>query len=349
MGKSSDAPPAPDYKAAAEAKSSGDLEAARSAAAANRVNQVTPYGNLTYSNSGRKFDQTAYDAAMSAYRDNLAAYGSGPQQPTGPIPQAFGDSEMGGSNASMAYQPQMQMNAPVAPKIEDFYTGSVDDGWTATQSLAPAQQQLLDQQNKTSLGLANLADQGLGYVSNVISKPFDMSGAPAIQTGDNAWNQAYNAIVGRNQSQMDRADAANRTQLANQGIMQGSEAYRNAMDDRSRANNDFLLGAQQQAGQEDSRRYAQSLSGRQNYLQEQAFLRNEPLNMLNAVRTGSQVTNPSFANVPQQATTSGADYLGAAQGQNQYNMGLYNSDVASNNAKTSAGVGAVATIAAAFL
>ena len=352
MGKDSGSPPEPDYKGAAEAKATGDLEAARAAAAANRVNQVTPYGNLTYSNTGRKFDQAAYDAAMDAYRENLAAYGSGQQQ----------------AGAS-----------PVAPRYEDYYTGTVDDGWTATQTLSPDQQALLDQQNKTSLGLASLADTGLGYVRDTLSKPFSMEGAPdtpevydsrgapAIYSGDTAWNQAYNAIVNRNQPLMDRADAANRTQLANQGITQGSEAYRNSMDDRSRANNDFLLGAQQQAGQEDSRRYAQALSarqnyaqeqnqtynqgllGRQNYLQEQSFLRNEPLNMLNAVRTGSQVTNPSFVSVPQQAATSGADYLGAAQGQNQYNMGLYNSETASNNAKTSAGVGAVATIAAAFL
>lgn len=348
MGKSSGSPPEPDYKGAAEAKAAGDLEAARAAAAANRVNQVTPYGNLTYSNTGRKFDQVAYDAAMDAYRENLAAYGSGSQQPDGPQRNAFGDTEMGGMMGDVS-APAQHMNAPVAPKFEDYYTGSQDDGWTATQTLSPDQQALLDQQNKTSLGLASLADAGLGYVRDTLSKPFSMEGSPEIYTGDNAWNQAYNAIVRRNQSQMDRATAADRTQLANQGIMQGSEAYRNAMDDRARANNDFLLGAQQQAGQEDSRRYAQALSGRQNYLQEQSFLRNEPLNMLNAVRTGSQVTNPSFANVPQQATTSGADYLGAAQGQNQYNMGLYNSDVASNNAKTGAGVGAVATIAAAFL
>ena len=37
MGKSSSTPPAPDYKAAAEATAAG-----------NRINQVTPYGNLTY-------------------------------------------------------------------------------------------------------------------------------------------------------------------------------------------------------------------------------------------------------------------------------------------------------------
>ena len=77
-------------------------------------------------------------------------------------------------------------------------------------------------------------------------------------------------------------------------------------------------------------------------------LQNQPLNMLNAVRTGSQVTNPSFVNSAQQATTIGADYLGAAQGQNQYNMGLYNSETARNNANTGAAASAAALIPLLF-
>ena len=146
MGKDSGSPPEPDYKGAAEAKAAGDLEAARAAAAANRVNQVTPYGNLTYSNTGRKFNQAGYDEAMNAYRDSLAAYGSGPQQPSGPQREFFGETEMGNMMGEVS-SPAQAMNAPVAPKYEDYYTGTVDDGWTATQSLAPAQQALLDQQN----------------------------------------------------------------------------------------------------------------------------------------------------------------------------------------------------------
>ena len=45
-------PPAPDYAGAATATAAGNLDAARAATAANRVNQVTPYGNLNYSING---------------------------------------------------------------------------------------------------------------------------------------------------------------------------------------------------------------------------------------------------------------------------------------------------------
>lgn len=339
MGKDSGSPPEPDYTGAAEAKAAGDLEAARAAAAANRVNQVTPYGNLTYSNTGRKFNQAGYDEAMNAYRDSLAAYGSGPQQPSGPQREFFGETEMGNRMGEVS-SPAQYMNAPVAPKYEDYYTGSVDDGWTATQTLSPVQQQLLDQQNKTSLGLAGLADEGLGYVQNALRNNITMDSLPASMV--NAGQTGQDALMARFQPMMNQSREALRTQLANQGIMQGSEADSNAWRTQNQSENDLRMQAALngiKVGQDAQNQQFGLLSA----------LQNQPLNMLSAVRTGSQVTNPSFANVPQQATTSGADYLGAAQGQNQYNMGLYNSETASNNAKTSAGVGAVATIAAAFL
>lgn len=52
FGKPPSAPPPPDYRGAAQETAAGNLDAARAAAAANRVNQVTPYGNLDYRVSG---------------------------------------------------------------------------------------------------------------------------------------------------------------------------------------------------------------------------------------------------------------------------------------------------------
>jgi hypothetical protein len=48
FGGGPSAPAAPDYAAAARETAAGNLAAAQAAAAANRVNQVTPYGNLNY-------------------------------------------------------------------------------------------------------------------------------------------------------------------------------------------------------------------------------------------------------------------------------------------------------------
>jgi hypothetical protein len=52
LGPAASAPAAPDYTAAAKETAAGNVDAARLATAANRVNQVTPYGNLDYAITG---------------------------------------------------------------------------------------------------------------------------------------------------------------------------------------------------------------------------------------------------------------------------------------------------------
>ena len=52
LGPAPSAPAAPDYAGAASQTAAGNLAAARQATAANRVNQITPYGELRYSITG---------------------------------------------------------------------------------------------------------------------------------------------------------------------------------------------------------------------------------------------------------------------------------------------------------
>jgi hypothetical protein len=247
LGPAPSAPAAPNYAAAAQATSEGNLEAARAATAANRVNQVTPYGSLTYSQSGTD------------------PYGN----PT----------------------------------------------YTATQALSPQQQQLLDYQNQTSMGLGRLAGQGLGYVENMLRTPFDVSRLPS--TGFNPSQSYQEAYMQRLQPQIQQGREALDVKLANAGIPVGSEAYRRAQMAQSQRENDLLAAATTQG-------FGVGQQARQSALQEQAYLRNEPLNTLSAVRTGSQVTGPQFVNSAQQATTAGPDLLGAAGMQYNAQMGNFN-------------------------
>jgi hypothetical protein len=247
LGPAPSAPAAPDYAAAARETAAGNLAAAQTATAANRVNQITPYGSLTYAESG------------TDSRGN-------------PI-------------------------------------------WTATQALSPAQQQLLDYQNQTSMGLGKLAGQGLGYVENMLNTPFDTSKLPT--TGFNPSQSYQDAYMQRLQPQIQQGQERLQQRLANQGIDIGSEAYDRAMQAQAKAENDLLLGATTQG-------FGVGQQARQQALQEQAYLRNEPLNTLSAVRTGAQVQGPSFVNSAQQANTAGADILGAQQMQYNAQMGDFN-------------------------
>ena len=133
--------------------------------------------------------------------------------------------------------------------------------WKATQSLAPAQQQLLDYQNKASLGLGELTGKGLGYVSNMLDNPFDVSQLPS--TGINPSQSYQDAYMQRLAPQLQQGRDRLEQQLANQGIQLGSEAYDRAMQNQAQRENDLLLGATTQG-------FGVGQQARQSALQEQA-------------------------------------------------------------------------------
>jgi hypothetical protein len=193
--------------------------------------------------------------------------------------------------------------------------------WKATQSLSPVQQQLLDYQNQSSIGLGQLAGKGLGYVSEMLDTPFDTSQLPT--TGFNPSQSYQDAYMQRLAPQIEQGQEALDVKLANQGIPVGSEAYRRAQVAQGQKVNDLLAAATTQG-------FGVGQQARQSALQEQAYLRNEPLNTLSAVRTGSQVQGPTFVNPAQQANTAGADLLGAAQMNFNAQQGAANAQNAAN-------------------
>jgi len=198
--------------------------------------------------------------------------------------------------------------------------------WSAKQTLAPAQQKLLDYQNQASLGLGELTGKGLGYVNTMLETPFDTSKLPT--TGFNPSQSYQDAYMQRLQPQIAQSREALATQLANSGIPVGSEAYKRAMQSQAMKEND-LLASVTTAG------FGVGDTARKTALQEQAYLRNEPLNTLNAVRSGAQVQGPTFVNPAMQANTAGPDILGATQMGYNANLAASNAQNAANNAMTS--------------
>lgn len=242
MGKQS-GPQAPDYTAAAEKTAAGNLEAAKYATKANRVNQYTPYGNLTYKENG-------------------------------------------------------------------------DGTWSQTQTLTPQAQATLDKQMQLSDKYADTASQGFDKVQGLLANPeLDMSQLPsrAINVGQTA----QEAIMSRLQPQLAQQEEALRTRLANQGITLGSDAYGKEMTSQGQRANDLQLQAALQGIGLDQ-------ANRASALQEQAYVQDRPLNLVNALRSGAQVQSPQFQSYAQQATTSGPNYSGAAQQQYDADLGAVN-------------------------
>lgn len=259
----SDAPAAPDYAGAANATAAGNLEASKYATKANRADQYTPYGSLTWRDLG-------------------------------------------------------------------------NDRWAQDVNLSPEGQALLDQQMKTSGQLGSLQDTAFQGVAG--QQAAGWGDDKLTQSPINPGETAQDAIMRRMQPQLDRSRASAETRLANQGIQQGSEAWKNAQSDIGMQENDAYSQAALQGIQTGQQ-------ARQQGIQEQQYFNSRDLNQLNALRTGAQVTNPQFGSYAQQQATAGPDMLGAtSQG---YNAAL--GGVNANNAgasSTAGGLTAAAGIAA---
>jgi hypothetical protein len=271
LGPAPSAPAAPDYTQAAQQTAQGNIDAARVATAANRVNQVTPYGNLNYAITGQD------------------PYGN----PT----------------------------------------------WTATTSLSDVGQQLLNNQNQASLGLGSTINAALGRTQEVMGQGFNPN---LPSTGFNPGQSYQDAYMQRLAPQIEQNREMNQARLANQGIVPGTTAYDNAMRQQQQKENDLLLGATTQG-------FGVGSQANQQAFNQELTKYNLPLNTLSALRSGAQVQNPSFVNSAQQATTQGADILGAAQMGYNAQMGNYNAQQAAQQGFNTGLMGLGGTLGAGYL
>ena len=304
-GGKSKAPPAPDYTGAAQATAAGNLEAARATSAANKVNQVTPYGNLTYTANPNKdpYGNTLYTATQTLSPDQQSILNANTQLDLG---------LMNTANTGLNY----------ANKV-------------------------LSQPGVDTSKLTQMQG-GVGAPSTAMKSSVDTTGLPSY--GINPGETYTDAIMRRLQPQLEGQRATEEARLANQGIGLGSSAYSNAKDILGRQQNDLLTSAQiqgmntglqanqqqfgqnatqaQLANQVNQQQYNQQMQNaqlanqvNQQGFQQEAYNQMQPINVINALRTGSQVQNPNYASVPQQANTAGADILGATNAQytNQLN------------------------------
>jgi hypothetical protein len=209
--------------------------------------------------------------------------------------------------------------------------------WTATQTLAPAQQKIAEQQAGLSSGLLNTAQQGLNYAGDLMAKPgIDMSKLPS--TGFNPGQSYQDAMMSRLAPQIDRENQSFEQDMANKGIGAGTPAYNTAKQLLGQTQNDRLNSATVQG-------LNAGLTANQQAFAQQGYNQMQPINVINALRTGSQVQSPSYVNPAQQATTAGPDLLSAANQQYNAQLGATNA----NNAASSGFLGGLMNMGAAYL
>jgi hypothetical protein len=315
-GKGS-APPAPDYRSAAEETARGNLEAAKYATQANRINQYTPWGSLTYTRKPTgSLNTSAYNAALDRYYKNLEAYNSGQ-------PQSSNDLSLRGRIVSGAISGAPQNGAggpPVRPKEEDFMTQG--EQWEQYTDLTPEAQAALDEQLALNRKYGEVANLGFDRARRIFENPeLDVSGLPT--RGINVGQTAQDAILARLRPQLQAQEEATRQRLANTGIGLGSDAFSREMAMQNQQANDLMTQAAMQGISLDQANRAAAL-------QEQAYLQDRPLNLINALRSGNQVQAPQFQQFALQNATQGPDYLNAANAQYGAQLNAYNAEQASS-------------------
>lgn len=222
----------------------------------------------------------------------------------------------GAANQTAAGNLKMAQAATAANRVNQYtpygsleyaQTGTDSQGnpmWSATQSVAP--------------GLQPAVNASQSNVSAIYQNPFTGGNLPSY--GINPGETYSDAIMRRLQPQQQHQSEMNDQQLANQGIMPGSEAYNNAKRLLSQQQNDQLtsaiVGGMNTGLAANQQQYGQNLT-----------TYNNPL--ANALSIKSLAT-PNYINPAQQQTTAGADILGATNASYQNQLANYNAQQARN-------------------
>lgn len=161
----------------------------------------------------------------------------------------------------------------------DPVNGSVYDipTYTASQTYTPTGQAIVDAEAGASLNLAQLAETQSGRLNNLLDTPVKLG---------NEEVESHLFDLGRKRLDpmfAERKEKLNQN-LADRGIGMDSDAYSRAMRDFDYGENDA---------------YNQlALTGRGQAINEQLTERNQPINEIIGLMSGSQVQQPQFASAP---------------------------------------------------
>ena len=185
-------PATPDGAALAAQQGQNNLQAAVATSLLNQTNEVTPYGNVTYTRN-----------------QNPSMGGTGGPQNVGTQQSAgYGMGGGGGSNFAMgangrspSFDPRMAVDnfgpsnrQPQQSNASGFNIGGIEvPSFTRTVTLSDAQQEQLNNQNAMSRDLSGLATSNIGRVRDAQNAGFNLDNLPMAVSGiDAAPIQGFN-------------------------------------------------------------------------------------------------------------------------------------------------------------
>jgi len=260
---------------------------------------------------------------------------TGSKPPPAPDPYRTASAE-GASNVQTALGNSVLSNPNVVgPTGSTTYTQSgeyqtiqLPDGtttqvprYTQTNKLSEEQQRLYDLNTQTQESIGRIGLDQSRRIGDLLGRPMDLSGLPDL-TNDFSADRARveqslrDRLAPVNQRNLD----AERNRLTNMGFQQGTEAWKAAMDDYNRGINDQNLAITGHGLAEQQGMYGMASNRRNQAFQEMLQQRNQPINEITALLSGSQVSMPNAPgyNAPQiQGTNIGSNIYNSAALANQ--------------------------------
>lgn len=225
--------------------------------------------------------------------------------PKAPDPYATAAAQKTLNQDTANYQSGLNMVNQVTPYGSLTYTGS-NTGQpgtaTATQSLSPFQQQLLDQSQQADYKTNAIGLSQIDKIGGILGTPVDLSNNAVEQ-----W--MHDKASPRMTSQFAQQGQNMEQDLINRGVTMGSEAYNNAHTLQNQRENDAW-----------NQLY---LNGRQQGVQEMLTARNQPMNEVNALLNGQQISLPNFVNTPQ-SQVANTDLAGLIENNYKQKQAGYN-------------------------
>lgn len=239
-----------------------------------------------------------------------------PTPPPPPDPVATAAAQAKSNKETAVAQYGLNATNQVTPQGNLTYRqiGTWEDGtprFEATQTYSPGEQQLYELGNRTRENVGNIGVQQSGKIGRLLNDPVNL-------TNEATEGRLMDLGLRRLAPRFEREGQALETDLINRGIRPGSEAYKTAHREFENTKNDA---------------YNQLLlSGRGQAVQEALTERNQPINEITALLSGSQVSQPNFVNGPN-APVNPVDVAGITMDAYRYGpMAQYQAEVGRQNA-----------------
>lgn len=295
MGKPK-APAPPDPRETASAQTGTNIGTAIANSQMQMVDQYTPNGSLTYTLRGGgdisdipSIQEIAgTPQGSSTPPAGWSAENDGPYQ----APTSAPSFQVGDQTFSSRSEAEQYRNNLISDQSGSFYnytdpfTGQTYQipRYESRIELSEDQQAINDLNNDAQINLAGTAADQSSFLRDYLGEPADFDTQEIEGRLDELGRQRLDPRFERQENDL-------RTRLANQGIAPGSEAYDREMDrlayDRNDAYNNLYL------------------KGRGQAFQELAAKRNQPINEITALLSGSQVSQPNVRPItPQGAATT---------------------------------------------